>query len=170
MKPENYLKLAAQNPDQRYGIVDGEVVEVFPKPVHGWIRGRLLRLLKDFLRQHSVGFLHTESLYVLNDDIFIPDLSISYEPPQASGYLTLPPILAVEIRYDSQSRMGQRRKAHRYIKHRARMVWMVMPREQVEIYRPYHEPMILSPEDMLLGFDVLPDFILNLSALLSKGN
>ena len=168
LKPEDYLKLAAQNPNQHYDIMDGDVVEVVQKPVHGWIQGRLLRLLKEFIRHHPVGYVHTSALYVLDGEMFLPDLSISFEQPGDSGYLALPPVLAVEIRFDTQSRAAQRRKARRYIKHRARMVWVVMPREQVEIYRPYHDPMVLSPEDVLLGFDVLPDFFADLSALLSK--
>jgi Uma2 family endonuclease len=66
--------------------------------------------------------------------------------------------VAVEIRSDSQSRASQQRKARAYIRHGAKMVILTFPREHVEVYRPGHDPLVLTADDVIDGGDVLPGF------------
>jgi Uma2 family endonuclease len=114
--------------------------------------------------QHPVGVVYTEVLHVLNGEKFLPDVCINVDSD--ADYLTTPPLFAVEIRSDSQTRAAQRQKAHAYIRHGCKMTVLVLPGDQVEVYRPGKEPLILTAEDVLDGEDVLPGFQLPLNRLL----
>ena len=158
---EEFLALAEQHPDKRFDFIDGELVEVSPKPWRGRKQAVLAALLENYTQQHPVGVVYTEVLHVLNDEKFIPDVCIN--EASSADYLTTPPLLAVEI---SQSRESQRRKAQAYIRHGARLVILVMPGEQIEVYQPGAEVRVLVAGDTLTVDDVLPGFQLPLDRLL----
>lgn len=163
MTAEEFLAYAGQRPDQHFDFVDGEVVEVSPKIYHGRIQTIIAAALEGYTRQHPVGKVYTEVLHVLDGVKFIPDVSVNQ--PSKADYFTAPPLLAVEIRSDSQSTEAQRRKAHDYIAQGTRMVWLVLPGEGVEIYRAGGDRQRLSPGDTLQDSALLPGFALPLSAV-----
>lgn len=165
MTPEEFLAFAEQNPDKRFDFMDGEMVEVSPKPLHGRKQTLLAVALENYTQKHPVGVVYTEVLHVLDGEKFIPDVCINQESD--ADYLTIPPRVVVEIRSDTQSRESQRRKARAYIQHGVPMVILVLPGEQVEVYRPDKERLILSPDDILDGDDVLPGFTLPLKPILT---
>jgi len=156
MTAEEFLLFVEQHPDKRFDFVDGEIVEVSPKRVHGLIQATVAGELIDYTKQNPIGRVHTEVLHILAGVNFMPDVSVNR--PTDSDYFTEPPILVVEIRSDTQSRESQRRKARAYIERGTAMVWLFMPGEGVEVYRPGHEPVALTPDDTLTGYDVLPGF------------
>lgn len=156
MTAEEFLRFAEQYPDKRFDFMDGEVVEVSPKPTHGLIHTVFVVALADYNQQHSVGRVYTETLHVLNGEKFIPEVCINQEGH--GDYLATPPTVAVEIRSDSQSRVSQQRKAQAYINHGAKMVILVFPHEQVEVYLQGQEPIVLTADDVIDGGDVLPGF------------
>lgn len=164
MSAEEFLTLVEQHPAKRFGFIDGEIVEVSPKPVHGQIQAEFTFALMTYIRQHPLGVVYTEVLHVLGDEKFIPDIAINQA--SVADYLTEPPLLAVEIRSDTQSQASQRRKAESYIQHGTRLVILVFPYEGVEIYRPGQETLICSPENIIDGGEVLPGFSLPVSAIL----
>jgi Uma2 family endonuclease len=164
MTPEEFLAFADQHPDKRFDFIDGEIVEVSPKPVHGWKQASFTIALGNYLENHPVGRIYTEVLHVLNGEKFMPDVCIN-EISEAD-YLTTPPLFVVEIRSDSQTRESQRRKMRAYMKHGAKMGILVLPGEAVEVYRPDQEVLVLSAEDTLDGGDVLPGFKLPLNRIL----
>lgn len=161
---EEFLALADQHPDKRFDFIDGELVEVSPKPVHGRKQAVLAAILENYTQQHPVGVVYTEVLHVLNDEKFIPDVCIN--EASSADYLTTPPLLAIEIRSDSQSRESQRRKAQAYVRHGARLVILVMPGEQIEVYQPGAEARVLVAGDTLVVEDVLPGLQLPLDRIL----
>lgn len=165
MTAEEFLTFAEQHPDKRFDFIDGEMVEVSPKPIHGRIQVILAAALEDYTTQNPVGVVYTEVLHVLDGEKFIPDVCVNMDSD--ADYLTAPPLLAVEIRSDTQSRESQRRKAQAYIGHGAGMVVLVLPGESVEVYRPDSEPRSLSASDMLDSEDVLPGFKLPLARILT---
>jgi Uma2 family endonuclease len=164
MTVAEFLTYIEQHPDKRFDFIDGELVEVSPKPVHGRKQAILAAVLEGYTTENPVGVVYTEVLHVLGEEKFIPDVCIN-EASEAD-YLTTPPLLAVEIRSDTQSRESQRRKAQAYIRHGAGMVLLVMPGESVEVYRPGRETRILSAADVFDGEDVLPGFRLPLDRIL----
>jgi Uma2 family endonuclease len=151
MTPEQFLEFVDQHPDKRFDFIDGEIVEVSPKPAHGRKQTILAAALEAYTAQHPVGVVYTEVLHVLDSD---------------ADYLTTPPLLAVEIRSDSQTRESQRRKASAYIEHGVQMAVLVLPGEAVEVYRPGKAVLVLTATDTLSGEDVLPGFALPLNRLL----
>ena len=155
---EEFLAFAEQHPDKRFDFIDGEMVEVSPKPLHGRIQSAFVVALAAYNQQHPVGVVYTEVLHVLDGRKFIPDVCINHDSD--ADYLTTSPLVAVEIRSDSQSRAAQRRKAQDYIKRGVQMVVLVFPRESVEVYRQGQETLALSADDVIDGGDVLPGFSL----------
>jgi Uma2 family endonuclease len=156
MTAEEFLAFAEQHPDKRFDFIDGEMVEVSPKPLHGRIQVEFATAFRLYVKQNPIGVVYTETLHILNGEKFIPDVCIN-EATDAD-YLTTPPLVAVEIRSDTQSRASQRRKARAYIEHGAKMVILTFPREQVEVYLPGRDPLVLTADDVIEGGEVLPGF------------
>lgn len=76
------------------------------------------------------------------------------------------PDLAVEVKSPNNTYIQLREKADFYIAHGCKMVWLVYPEKQlVEVYRAEHDIDILTAEETLLGYDVLPDFELLVSEI-----
>jgi Uma2 family endonuclease len=165
MTPEEFLTFVEQHPDKRFDFIDGEMVEVSPKPLHGRKQNIFAAELEIYIRQNpGIGVSYTEVLHVLDGEKFIPDVCINIESD--ADYLTTPPLFVVEIRSDSQSKASQRRKALAYIQHGVKMVVLVLSSESVEVYRPDKEVLVLSVNDELDGDDVLPGFKLPLNLIL----
>lgn len=165
MTAEEFLTFADQHPDKRFDFMDGEMVEVLPKPLPGRKQTLFAVALENYAQQHPVGVVYTEVLHVLDGEKFIPDVCIN-EASEAD-YLITPPLLVIEIRSDTQSRESQRRKARAYIKHDVPMVVLLLPGESVEVYQPGRETQILTADDELKGGDVLPGFKMSLKAILA---
>ena len=166
MTAEEFLAFAEQHPDKRFDFIDGEIVEVSPKPLHGQIQAAFAFALIAYNQQNPVGVVYTEVLHVLDGEKFIPDVCINQ--PTRDDYLTTPPLIAVEIRSDSQSRASQRRKAQAYIAHGTSLMILVLPGEAVEVYRPGADVLVLSEDDVIDGGETLPGFRLPVSDILFK--
>jgi Uma2 family endonuclease len=164
MTAEEFLIFAELHEDKRFDFIDGEIVEVSPTPVHSRKQVILANALELYTEQHPIGVVYTEVLLVLNGEKFLPDVCVAAETD--ASYLTTPPLLVVEIRSESQSRESQRRKARDYIRLGVKMVGLVLPGENVEVFLPGREALVLSVDDVLDGEDVLPDFRLPLSRIL----
>ena len=164
MTPEEFLAFADQHPDKRFDFIDGEIVEVSPKPIHGRKQTIFAVALEAYTAQNPIGLVYTEVLHVLDGEKFLPDVCINVETD--ADYLTTPPIFAVEVRSDSQSRESQRRKMRAYIQHGVKMGVLVLPGEAVEVYEPGKETQVLTVHDTLDGGEVLPGFILPLNRIL----
>ena len=156
MTPEEYLEYVALHPETHFDFIDGELVEVTPKRIHGSIQAFLARIFGNYLEGKALGIVHTEVLHVLQGKKFQPDVSINR--PTDADYFTEPPLVAVEIRSDSQSRVSQRRKARDYTRRGTPLVLLVLPHEGVEVFRPGHQREVLTVDDHLTGYDVLPGF------------
>ena len=136
MSPEDFHRYADAHPDVRFDFMDGELVEVSPKPLHGRLQAKLAALFINWLEANPVGVVHTETLHVLNGEKFIPDVSINPTAADDHAYFGAQPLLVVEVRSDTQSREAQRRKALRYLSHDVPAVLVVMPDEQIELFTP----------------------------------
>lgn len=167
MTPEAFIRYAQQHPDTRFDFVDGELVEVSPKPLHGLIQASLAYLLTSYLKAHAVGYVYTEVLHVLEGEKLIPDVSINPQRAGDEAYFTSAPLLAVEIRSDTQSRAAQRRKAERYVELGTSVVWLIMPGESIEVYTAKTNiPAVYDIDATLDGGDDLPGLQLSVKAIL----
>lgn len=167
MSTEQILAYMDDRPDLHFDIIDGELVEVSPKPFHGRLQANLTILFGLWLRDNPVGVVHTEVNHVLNGEPFIPDISINPSRADDDSYFDTPPLLAVEIRSDTQSRAAQRRKVERYIAHGTPAVLLIMPSEQVELYTSENpdEPAIAAPGQEIDTIPGFPGLTINVAEL-----
>jgi Uma2 family endonuclease len=138
MTAEEFLAFAEQYPDKRFDFIDGEIVEASPKRLHSRIQTLFTTALELYTRTNPVGLVHTEAAARAGRRKFIPDVSVNEETDQE--YFTLAPLVAVEIRSDTQSAEAQRRAFRRYIKHGTPMVILVLPRKRRDIPKGKRSP------------------------------
>ncbi len=162
---EEFLTLAEMHPDKRFDFMDGELVEASSKPLYGRKQVLFAVAFEAYVQRNPAGVVYTEVLHMLAGEKFIPDVCINVTT--TDDYLTVPPLCVVEIRSDTQSRESQRRKARAYVQHGIRLMILVLPGEQVEVYQPGRTVQILLADDVLDGGAVLPGFRLPLAAILS---
>ncbi len=165
MTAEEFLEYAEQHPDKRFDFIDGEMVEVSPKAIHGRVQVDFASAFRNYTRGNPVGIVYTEVLHVLGGKKYMPDVCIN-QPTTEDYFNEIPPLVAVEIRSDSQSKTAQRKKAVEYIQNGTKMSILVFPGEGVEIYRPGRDVLVLTGEDILDGDDVLPGFKMSVKELI----
>ena len=83
-----------------------------------------------------------------------------------TGYADVAPDLVVEVASPGDSRREVHDKAHMWINHGVRLVWVVQPETRtVDVYRPGGEVATLGEQDALDGLEVLPGFSCEVSAV-----
>ena len=89
-------------------------------------------------------------------------------PQQRQKFLPLCPDFVVELRSPTDSLKQTQLKMQEYIANGARLGWLIDPKtRRVEIYRPNQDVELLENPLALSGEDVLPGFVLDISAVLS---
>ncbi|MBL8145585.1 MAG: Uma2 family endonuclease [Anaerolineae bacterium] len=80
----------------------------------------------------------------------------------------MPDVIA-EVKSPDDHYDEMREKAHFYIANGARLVWLLFPGPKiVEVYRPNEPSDILTINDSLDGFDVLPGFSVLIREILTE--
>lgn len=154
------------HPDKRVDFIDGEMVEVSPKPMHGFIQAKLASIFDRWLEDRNIGYVHTEVLHILDGENLMPDVSINRDLAKGQSYFDTPPLLVVEIRSDTQSRAAQRRKALKYIAHGTPAVLIVMPDEHIELFTSTEDkPRIFHSGETVEGMPGLEGLQVEISRL-----
>lgn len=158
--------IAAQNPDWRIELINGEIIRKMPTQLHAYIVGIIAHFILTYLSENPIGYALVEARYGLPDDNEndrIPDLSfISKDkgPLVKEGPAPYMPDLAVEVQSPGQSDRLMIDKALYYLDHGSRMVWLVYPdRQLVEVFT-VDERHLLTADATISGGDVLPGFTL----------
>ena len=98
----------------------------------------------DTVREPDIAFTSVERL-PLGEDV--------------AGYAEVVPDLVVEVASPSDSRRAAHDKAHMWLGHGVRLVWVVHPEARaVDVYRTGQATVTISGEGALDGLDVLPGF------------
>ncbi|MCY3945324.1 MAG: Uma2 family endonuclease [Anaerolineaceae bacterium] len=167
MSIDEYLALVERNPDTHFEFnAAGDVVTMTPMPDHG-------------NTQITVGtrltlWLWTGALpgYIAGSEITLdfgdwrcqPDVCVH----RARGKVVPreAPLLAVEIRSDSNTWRELRAKAARYLEHGTQMVWLIDTDERrLELHRAAEPVQTLGAEDTIEGGATLPGFTLRVQDL-----
>ena len=83
-----------------------------------------------------------------------------------TGYAEVAPDLVVEVASPSDSRREVHDKAHMWLNHGVRLVWVVHPETRtIDVYQPDGEIATLGEQDSLDGLDVLPGFTCDVSTV-----
>ncbi|MBZ0299853.1 MAG: Uma2 family endonuclease [Anaerolineae bacterium] len=155
-----FVDLVESNPDKHFDFTaEGEIIEVSPKLIHGLIQAEIAGILRDYLRANPLGRnrVVTEVAHHLDGWPCRPDVSIDLIGEEAIP--TIAPLLAVEIKSDSNTLKDLRAKARKYLEKGTSMVWVVLPEQRMmEVYQVGADDRILTEHDTLSGASVLPGF------------
>lgn len=164
-----------QDSEQRYELVEGELIEVTPPGgVHGRIARRLSARLGDYADLHGLGETLVETGFCLErrpDTVRGPDVSfLSAEQVPAGGlpegFIEGAPDLAVEIVSPNDSAAYLEEKVQDYLSHGTHLVWVIYPQTRtVIVHRPDGSAQMLGVDDELSGEDVVPGFTLQIGDL-----
>ena len=154
------LALFEANPDAHYRFnAAGDVLEMPNTYIHSRVQSLISTHFDIWLWTNALpghGAL-VECLYDLGDWRFCPDVAIS--PESGKVIPREAPLLAVEIRSDSNTWPELREKARRYLAHGTQLVWLVDSDERsVEIHRAAEPVQTLGEGDAIEGGALLPGF------------
>lgn len=170
-----FERLLAQpkNAARHLELLHGELIEYMPTEEHGVIAALIAAELLLYARGGLGGRVAVEPRHTAPDDHYtslLPD--VAYTRPERAlpvtkkGAVTQMPDLAVEIKSPDDSYITLREKALYYLKHGARLVWLIIPDKQaVEVFTADAPITVLHAADSLDGGDVLPGFTLLVSAI-----
>ena len=153
------------------------VREPRPGAEHGWLTGRLVRLLGSHVEKRDRGLVVTETGFLLEDvppTVRGPDVAFIASERLAghgipTGFWTVPPDLAVEVVSPSNSAAEIQQKVLEYLEAGTRLVWVVDPGSRsVTVWRPPAEARLLRAGEVLEGEAVLPGFRLDVTALFRR--
>lgn len=154
----------AENLDKHLEWINGEVVEVPSNPYVSVIASRIITFINMFLMRENglSGYVSGEGGgFVIEGQVFAPDVAYMASLPTDQGFEPSPPLLAVEVISDphSNTEQGQLRRKLMYYQRAEVLVWIVdyMAR-QVEVHTPNESSYILGNDDRLTGGKVLPSF------------
>ena len=157
-------------------LIRGVLCKTMPAGIeHGRIVTNLVIELGNFVRSGALGTLVASDSGVWlerdPDTVREPDIaffSAARMPLDAriTGYAETVPDLVVEVVSPSDSRREVHDKAHMWLGHGVRLVWVVHPETRtVDVHRPDHEVATVADQGALDGLDVLPGFTCEVSAV-----
>jgi Uma2 family endonuclease len=149
----------------RCELINGEIVEMSPvghdhgmsagdvySVLRAWARGKAFRVLVG-----DVGF-HWSGGQVRAPDVAVITAEQSASAPRR-GYLSFPPVLAVEVISPTDEWSEVKAKAHGWMTNGARLVWTVDPVSQtVDVFMDGRHVSELGKSDRLDGGSILPGF------------
>lgn len=162
-KFEHFLAVA-ENQDRLFELINGEIVEKMPTEEHGYIAGNVITAINNFAKPRKLGRAGVEVRHRLPQDPLnsrMPDVSFhsARRPIVREGGVPEIAEFIVEIRSPDDTLKGMRDKADYYIRHGARLVWLILPQKRlVEVYEPEEDVQIYLDGDLLTGGVVLPGF------------
>lgn len=149
-----FIELVERNSVKHFELtVDGEVIEVSPKRAHG----RQQVFFAKALTPPEGYEVLTEVLHDIGGWLCQPDVSIDLQGDDE--IITTPPLLAIEIKSETNTYKELRARARKYIERGTLIVWLVFPEKRViEVYQADADDQLLTEHDTLSGGALLPDF------------
>lgn len=153
----------------RLELVRGELLKMPPAGhEHGEIASSALFVLTRFVRQHQLGKTYAaETGFTLSrnpDTVRAPDAAFvtaerAAQQKRRHGFFDGVPDLAVEVVSPGDSAEEVEEKILDYLEAGVRLLWIINPRTRtVAVYRSLTDIRVLTLEDNLEGYDVLPGF------------
>lgn len=153
------------------------VREPRPGAEHGWLTGRLVRLLGSHAESRELGIVVTETGFLLGEDpatVRGPDAAfISTRRLPAGGiprgFWPMAPDLGVEVVSASNSASEIQEKVLDYLEAGTKLIWVVDPGSRtVTAWRPPREARVFREGETLEAGEALPGFRLDVHALFSR--
>ncbi len=163
-----------ENSGQDYEFIGGEIKAVVSHPISSKIASRMNGFIFMYLQQHDIGHLTgADGGYQIGNERYIPDVGfITYtrQPELISdnGYIPNPTNLAVEVVSPTDEQRLITIKVANYLA-AGTLVWLVYPDVyEVEVYYPGEAVKVLGIDDILNGYEILPEFSLPLKMLFAS--
>lgn len=160
-----------ENEDRLFELIDGEIVEKMPSFGHGMVAAKLVIAVGNYLTQNPIGRISIEAQHQDPADPFnsrLPDVCVVLGKDKVvvwEGATLYMPDLAIEVKSPRNSLKMLRDKAHYYLAHGAKLVWIILPVPRIiEVYT-LDEESVLGVDEMLTGGDVLPGFSIAVRAV-----
>ncbi len=161
-----------ENADRYFELERGKVIEMPPPiPWHGFITSQVTKILGRHADTCGIGFVLSNDAGVVveqnPDTVRGPDVCYFAETVSAPAefenllrkYLTIPPVIAVEVLSPSDRVNRVAAKVDEYLAFGVKQVWVVDPEtKDVAVHRPGKSMSLLDGDDELLGGDDLPGF------------
>ena len=171
---EDLLRLYSEG--VRGELIRGVLCETMPAGQrHGKIVARLVAALVNFAEAGGLGTVvaSDSGVWLERDPDTVREPDIAFTAVErlpldedVMGYAEVVPDLVVEIASPSDSRREVNDKAHMWLRHGVRLVWVVHPETHtVEVHRPDEAVATLGADDALDGLDVLPGFACEVRAV-----
>jgi Uma2 family endonuclease len=150
--------------ERRYELIDGAIIEkAMPTDEHSLTNGVFIGELYVYSRANGIGLPGPEHRFRFpGENSRIPDIALIIDPnvpiTTKGASLHMPDII-VEVKSPDDTYDKMRERARFYIANGVRIVWLVFTRARiVEVYRPNLPSEILTADDTIEGYDVLPGF------------
>lgn len=160
---EEVYQLSLQG--KHFELLNGELIEMSPtKQTHGAIANLIAYLITGYVLPRKLGVVYAaETGFALsNGNVLAPDVSFTIKSriePEASGFTTVAPDLAVEVHSASNTEPEMQEKVSAFFEAGTRLVWIVYPRSRtIYVYTAPKRVSILAQDDPLDGGEVLPGF------------
>jgi Uma2 family endonuclease len=167
---DEFVELVENNPERHFKFnAAGEVIEVSPKFAHSWIQINFGAEFVNYFRSGGLPGYAAVSELAHNLDGWPCRPDIAIVRMDSDPIPTIAPLVAVEIKSDSNSLTDLREKARKYLEHGTKMVLLLIPEKRiVEVYQIDADIQLLTAEDSLSGGSVLPGFSVAVSAMFPK--
>src|SRR5258708_34206456 len=174
---DDLWEISDEIPNQRYELHAGELIEMSPAGyAHGIVAGWLLYLIMAFVEAHDLGEVtNAETGFVLLADPYtvvgadVGFVSKSRLVPMTGRYHPIAPDMAIEVISPNDRATEVERKILAYLRAGTHLLWVVYPDEKViYVYRPGHDVIVAQANDILDGYDVLPEFKLPVATVFKK--
>jgi Uma2 family endonuclease len=157
-------------------LVRGRIVEMNPpKPWHGYVCVRIIRIVTNFVDDHDQGRVMSNDSGVITErgpdtlrgaDICFYSYQRLPKGPMPRGYLDVAPEIVFEVRSPGDTWAELLRKAAEYLNAGVLVVCLVDPdRQRVMVCVNDDEPRILGADDVLTFPQILPGFEVKVSHL-----
>jgi Uma2 family endonuclease len=174
---EKDVALAEERENRLCELVDGTLVEKAMGFDESRLAIELAHLINSYLDKHDLGICVGADgmMRIAPGLVRIPDVSfISWNrlPGRESPREPIPdlaPDLAVEMLSEGNTKPEMDRKVREYFEAGVMLVWLIDPRKRsARVYSAIDKWSLVRANQTLSGGDVLPGFILRLSALLDR--
>ncbi len=163
----------------RYELVQGELVPMSPTSrAHGSLTQRFAFYVIQFIEDNDLNgeYYAAETGFLVArkpDTVLAPDFAYVKQerllPLSPRGYSLTSPDLVLETKSPSDSLADLTEKMRKWMAFGVPLGWMLDPETLIlTVFRPGREPIILGPDGVINGADVLPGFELPLTRLFRK--
>lgn len=168
--------LLAMPEGKDFELVDGQLMGRNMGSESSWVGGMIFHLMLTHSQAHGLGwvwpadngyrcFPHAPGRVRRPDASFIRTGRLPGERPP-SGFVPIPPDLAVEVVSPNDLASDLNAKVSDYLQAGVRLIWIIDPGDRsIVIHRPDGSAARLGERDALSGEDVLPDFTCEVRSL-----